>query len=574
MKYFSLFIFFSIFFVSLSFKCGYNEIKKPEIKIINETENIDSKRRKLSSTHNIDIYIDYEILKSQVSSREITSSYYNNLASALNLTINYISKLLIVYNVKQIYLSSETFSDSEDYIIKSEVNDIVSKTISTDLILIPKIFYIDENVDAAAYPIAASAINNRPICGGILLGKHYNFTKTNAQPYLIMLLLHEITHVLGFSSSLFEFFQTYPSLIKTKTVNGLKRTLFTGPNVIKQAKRHFNCDNIEGIELENQGGDGSAGSHWEARIMLGDYMISTDYPEIVISEISLALLEDSGWYNVNYYTGGLFRYGKGLGCDFLNKKCVYSSSDGYYTNFQREFCLKKGASICSAGNIDRGICYITDYYSSISSEYRYFKSIYRGGFFYADYCPVSISFPSDNYYFYSRCDSKGKNMFNLSLEYGETYGKNSICVLSSLKPNGYSEDTSKSPRCHEVISCDSKSKTFILDIGDIQIKCNGNYEEIRVDGYSGSIICPDYNRVCTGSVWCNDPLVCIEKQSLYDESLGSGPGTESRSETEKSEKQSDEDYLNKNENYLKNNCGKLYNVSFYVLTSIIICLLL
>ena len=101
-----------------------------------------------------------------------------------------------------------------------------------------------------------------------------------------------------------------------------------------------------------------------------------------------------------------------------------------------------------------------------------------------------------------------------------------------------------------------------------------NYEEIRVDGYSGSIICPDYNRVCTGSVWCNDPLVCIEKQSLYDESLGSGPGTESRSETEKSEKQSDEDYLNKNENYLKNNCGKLYNVSFYVLTSIIICLLL
>ena len=45
---------------------------------------------------------------------------------------------------------------------------------------------------------------------------------------------------------------------------------------------------------------------------------------------------------------------------------------------------------------------------------------------------------------------------------------------------------------------------------------DGNYEEIRVDGYSGSIICPDYNRVCTGSVWCNDPLICIEKQSLYE----------------------------------------------------------
>ena len=56
-------------------------------------------------------------------------------------------------------------------------------------------------------------------------------------------------------------------------------------------------------------------------------MISTDYQEIVISEISLALLEDSGWYGVNYYTGGLFRYGKGLGCNFLNTNCV---SNGLY----------------------------------------------------------------------------------------------------------------------------------------------------------------------------------------------------------------------------------------------------
>ena len=34
--------------------------------------------------------------------------------------------------------------------------------------------------------------------------------------------------------------------------------------------------------------------------MLGDYMISIYYDEIVISEISIALLEDAGWYNVNY----------------------------------------------------------------------------------------------------------------------------------------------------------------------------------------------------------------------------------------------------------------------------------
>ena len=166
-----------------------------------------------------------------------------------------------------------------------------------------------------------------------------------------------------------------------------------------------------------------------------------------------------------------------------------------------------------------------------------------------------MSFPSQYYYFYSRCDSNGKNYHNLPNIFGETYGENSLCILSSLAPSGYISDPMA--RCHK-ITCNYDESKFNIDIGDVEVECSGKYEEVTVDGYSGSLICPDFDRVCSGSVWCNDPLICIEKQSLYDEY----------------EKQIDEDYLNKNENYLKINCGKKYNVSFYVLTSIIICLLL
>ena len=45
-------------------------------------------------------------------------------------------------------------------------------------------------------------------------------------------------------------------------------------------------------------------------------------PEQVISEFTLALLEDTGYYKVNYYTGGLMRYGKNKGCKFVNEKCI------------------------------------------------------------------------------------------------------------------------------------------------------------------------------------------------------------------------------------------------------------
>ena len=522
MKVYSLFfIFLSIISLSYSFKCGHDKIKKPELKMIKE--NINSKTRKLSSRHNMKIYIDYEILESQLSSGNITRDYYNNIVNSLNLTINYFSKLLEVEGTQQIKILSRYFSISDDYVILSEVQNIINKTIEGDLILIPKIYDIGEGVDAAAYAMTISLLNYRPIIGVVLLGNHYNFNKINSQSFLIMLLLHEITHVLGFSDNLYDYFQTNSTLTITKEINGIQRTLFTGENVIKQAKRHFNCDNIEGIELENQGGDGSVGSHWEARIMLGDYMISTDYPEIVISEISLALLEDTGWYYVNYYTGGLFRHGKGLGCDFLNNKCVYSDSSNYITPFEREFCVNTIDDRCSAGNIDRGECYIRNYVSEIESEYQYFNDKIIGGYEPADYCPVALSYPSENYYFYSRCDSNGKNIYNLSPEYCETYGSNSICVLSSLKPQSSSSDSYKTARCHEVISCDTDTKSFILDIGEVNLNCSGNYEEIEVEGYSGSIICPDYNRVCTGITktkiidFCNDPLDCINKYILYDE---------------------------------------------------------
>ena len=34
------------------------------------------------------------------------------------------------------------------------------------------------------------------------------------------------------------------------------------------------------------------------------------------------MFEDSGWYNVNYYTGGLFKTGKVKGCNLLLLTCI------------------------------------------------------------------------------------------------------------------------------------------------------------------------------------------------------------------------------------------------------------
>ena len=41
----------------------------------------------------------------------------------------------------------------------------------------------------------------------------------------------------------------------------------------------------------------------------------------VISEITLSLIKDKGFYDVNYYTGGLMKFGKNVSFNFVKQDC-------------------------------------------------------------------------------------------------------------------------------------------------------------------------------------------------------------------------------------------------------------
>ena len=65
--------------------------------------------------------------------------------------------------------------------------------------------------------------------------------------------------------------------------------------------------------------------------------------EEVISEFTLAYLEDTGYYKANYYTGGLMRYGKNKGCTFIKDKCVinYEINPEFENEFLIQHIMKK-----------------------------------------------------------------------------------------------------------------------------------------------------------------------------------------------------------------------------------------
>ena len=78
----------------------------------------------------------------------------------------------------------------------------------------------------------------------------------------------------------------------------------------------FNCPGLNGVMLEDDGGSGSASSHWEKKIAYSELM-TPKAPMWVISKLTLAVMQDSGWYIPNNDLAAPLRFGHRRGCDFI-----------------------------------------------------------------------------------------------------------------------------------------------------------------------------------------------------------------------------------------------------------------
>jgi hypothetical protein len=331
----------------ISHKCGVDNMPHKAPVFIDAYDN-DLRFLQDSTWSPIRIYVDYTQLDIDRESQMITAAYYDNIKSYTNKAIELYQKLLkvkrLTTNIRANYVEKECV-DNYDPRIKTE-------GIDADVIVIP---YITKSIDRNSFEASAKycgldSITYRPLMGTIEFSRNLDFRKKNAEKYFIMLIIHEINHILCFNRFLFQYFidangKRIPieNTITTGIVNGVTRTMIKSPKVLAAAKKFFNCGTLQGVELENQGGAGTYGFHWDARTMLSDYMIGITYGELYISDMTLALFEDPGWYTVNYYTGGLFRYGKNQGCDFLGTKCVNKGRLNSTTNLT----LRKAQQLCA-----------------------------------------------------------------------------------------------------------------------------------------------------------------------------------------------------------------------------------
>ena len=488
--------------IILNHKCG-----AAQLKLNPKSHNFTSKIKrnligsKVKSKAYTPIKIGYDF-STLIKPNTMSESSFTNIKSILKETREEFSKILQVVH-KDFNISHLKNEIMEKCKLNTIGKDYSNFLIKNDLIIFPMFKDLGSETLASAGPCLIGDKTFRPHGGILYINTNIKFDITNSKLYVKNILFHEITHILIFHPFFFE------NLGLTKTEGST--TYITSPKVLEQAKKHFNCSSIKGIPLENQGEKGSIGVHWESRYMLGDYMVSTDYPDITISDITLALFEDSGFYKVNYYSGSLFKFGKNKSCEFFNKKCIENGKATF-----EEFCDNKGKPKCSSSRTLKSSCYINNYPKDIENkEFQYFSNPKQGGFWSVDYCPVPYELHPLNNYFPNHCQI---GTSTLSKEYGETIGDNSFCFMSSLLPEKSSKEISQIPICYE-IECDSKNKSIYVKIGSEKIKCSSEGGIINnPSGFKGSIECPKYSEMCSinHDIVCNDMYSCFNAFAKKD----------------------------------------------------------
>lgn len=455
---------------------------------------------------NIRIYIDYTTLNEQT---EITETYRSYLKKIIQKASEAMS-ILVKVKPRSLNLYIQTCHPE----IKINYG-ISGMGILADLVIFPIVNDVakTDNIIQAKY-CALDEISDRPIGGYLIFNNYLDMSRSGHLEYNTLNVIHGLIHILGFDEDLYDYFIDSQGNKITKESVALELSpgvmSIVAEKVIETAKIYFNCSSIIKIPIISQKLDNSIATHWKARYMLGDIMTDDIYDERVISEITLAFLENTGWYKINYYTGGLFRFGKGGGCKFTSSQCINND----YIENTNEFCQHAGYSMCTPGRLGKGTCFVSDNLSIDNTSYKYFDSEKMGGPAFIDYCPVSVGNRNEDSYFYNSCAyGKAENSNRL----GEVVGEDTSCFLSNYVSISQTQELKTLVAVCYQYQCDFNTNTYQIRVNLKWFTCPSN-GKLSSSNYYGNLYCPSFDLICTTKRMCSSVLDCIYKFSVlhYD----------------------------------------------------------
>lgn len=294
------------------------------------------------------------------------------------------------------------------------------------------------------------------------------------------------------------------------TANGLLYYDIVTPRVQSVVRNHFNCQTLKGARLEIQDTSATAcvGSHWDERLFQSELMSPIfSGTSDVLSPLTLALMEDSGWYQVNYGSAQLSPFGQGAGCDFVNELCIVNDAvpaagKGYFcatpttVRSDGSVYINDNDVLCDPNHIKMTVCSLFDKtqvpssFSLGSSDgakvVTYFSNPNLVGTFeQASFCPMPT--------FSTSVDCSDTSTQQFTTYSGETYGSTSRCVNANFQDPA-SGSRIVMPGCFQV-QCDRENFRVIVN----GIPCDYDFQQITIQttaSSSATMECPRLSAVC------------------------------------------------------------------------------
>uniref|UniRef100_A0A5K4EV09 Leishmanolysin-like peptidase n=1 Tax=Schistosoma mansoni TaxID=6183 RepID=A0A5K4EV09_SCHMA len=276
---------------------------------------------------------------------------------------------------------------------------------------------------------------------------------------------HETAHILGLHPSIYDSqkFRSakIPSVqnitlswLSSKGNYEVQKTILSLPKMLKEAREHFDCQELQGIELD--------GIHFSHRIMGNDLMATYLLESTSVSRITLAYFEDINMYEVDYSMADDFKWGKGLGCDFVLKSCYeYIKKRKSRGQDIQPYCDVPLEQKCASYGNGIGTCVLFKHKNQLNEVNQYMddslpftdteKEKY-GGFPFFDYCPVLLVHPyeeGDTALCETKIDLKPDSPLDAFLDYR---GPDSACFMDETIKyvNGSrTHIVEKKPSCHK-----------------------------------------------------------------------------------------------------------------------------
>ena len=298
----TLFILIAVVLGGRNFTCVHDQKireRKQNVAKTNEIKNIPGSTI-LSRASDEKSTKPYDILRKMVirfddSALNCSDAERNLIMKTLNVSASFLSKRLsIVTNGQPILFDG----DNCDEVPVNPTHNSTGVDDTDLMIYVTAKNEPNETFLAWALNCQKDLFTGRPIFGRINFNLNSLSFDSSSFEDLVDTSLHEITHVLGFSSDLFEEFRAgfnsselrgaeRVSKNVTDVISQGNRTVITSPKVLEVAKNYFSCGSIEGVELENQGGDGSAGSHWERTTLFNEMMCANSVNNDAYSNFTL-----------------------------------------------------------------------------------------------------------------------------------------------------------------------------------------------------------------------------------------------------------------------------------------------